>query len=140
MKTKILILLLFSLCATSCRSTKITSTNEAEERSFSGEKDKQVEIVFVEKTDSVIIQTKGDTVFYDRWRTRYIDRIKADTLIKTDTTYISRIELVTKEKSLSWWQKIQIKGFWILFVAFLLIAGYTILKWYLKIRKIRVNS
>lgn len=40
--------------------------------------------------DSVIIHAKGDTVFKDRWRTEWKDRIIHDTVNHTDTVYIEK--------------------------------------------------
>lgn len=40
--------------------------------------------------DSVIIHEKGDTVFKDRWRTEWKDRIIHDTVNHTDTVYIEK--------------------------------------------------
>jgi len=56
-----------------------------------------------------MIKIRGDTVFYDRWRTDYQFRIKTDTLIRADTVLITETATITKtvteKQPLSWWQK-----------------------------------
>ena len=57
--------------------------------------------------DSVYIHSKGDTVWFEKWHTKYIDRwkevIKVDTLIKTDSIQVP----YPVEKKLSRWQQIK---------------------------------
>lgn len=56
--------------------------------------------------DSIYIREKGDTVFVERWRTQYSDRVR------TDTLYVDRVREVQVpypvEKELTWWQKVKI--------------------------------
>lgn len=72
--------------------------------------------------DSVFIseKVKGDTVYVDRFKYRYIykDKYQTDTLICEvhDTTSVE----VKVEKSLSWGQKIKIDAFWWLIGAVIL--------------------
>ena len=69
--------------------------------------------------DSVFIseKVKGDTVYVDRFKYRYIykDKYQTDTLICEvhDTTSVE----VKVEKSLSWGQKTKINAFWWLITA-----------------------
>lgn len=59
--------------------------------------DTLVEYVNVENNiysaDSVVIETRGDTVFKDAWRIRYRDRMKTDTIVrvKCDTIRLERV-------------------------------------------------
>lgn len=56
-----------------------------------------VDSVFIYNTDSVIVKDNGDTVFIEKWRTRYVDKIK----LRTDTIYTERVRTekeVVKEK------------------------------------------
>lgn len=86
----------------------------------------------VYRHDSVIIYTKGDTVFKDRWKilTEYQDRwrdrwrteIVHDTIVRIDSL------TVTKEKQLTRWQSIQIWGGRVFFVIMLGIAAIIALK------------
>lgn len=49
--------------------------------------------------DSVMVTMKGDTVYRDRWQTKlrylYINKVKTDTLIRTDTV---RVSVVASDK------------------------------------------
>lgn len=55
--------------------------------------------------DSIVIQSKGDTIFRDRWHTEYKDRLLRD------TTYIYRTDSVQVpypvERDLTWWQNVK---------------------------------
>lgn len=55
--------------------------------------------------DSVVIQSKGDTIFRDRWHTLYKDRLLRD------TTYIYRTDSIQVpypiERELTWWQSMK---------------------------------
>lgn len=55
--------------------------------------------------DSIVIQSKGDTVFCDRWRTEYKDRCIRDTtyIDKTDSFQVPYLV----EKKLTWWQNVK---------------------------------
>lgn len=56
-----------------------------------------IDSVLVYNHDSVIVKEKGDTVYVERWKTRYIDKIK----IRTDTIFTERVRTereVVKEK------------------------------------------
>ncbi|WP_106832326.1 hypothetical protein [Parabacteroides pacaensis] len=51
--------------------------------------------------DSIIMREKGDTVFIDRWRYLYKDRLVTDTLLVNDTIRVP----YSVEKELTRWQK-----------------------------------
>ena len=57
--------------------------------------------------DSVFIHAKGDTVWYEKWHTKYIDRwkevVRTDTLIKNDSIQVP----YPVEKKLSRWQQVK---------------------------------
>lgn len=55
--------------------------------------------------DSIVIQSKGDTVFHDRWHTLYKDRFVHDTtyIYKTDSIQVP----CPVEKKLTWWQSMK---------------------------------
>ena len=56
--------------------------------------------------DSVFIHSKNDTVWYEKWHTKYIDKVryelKTDTLIKKDSIQVP----YPVEKPLTKWQQI----------------------------------
>lgn len=66
--------------------------------------------------DSIYIREwiKGDTVFVDRFRDRYVyrDRWRDSILVQRDTTVINHTKEVKVEKPLNAWQKFRIGGFW----------------------------
>lgn len=53
--------------------------------------------------DSVLVKEKGDTVWLEKWHTKYIERVK------TDTTYIEKSDTIREpypvEKALTWKQR-----------------------------------
>lgn len=59
--------------------------------------------------DSTYIHEKGDTVWYERWHTKYIERETHDTIFQHRIDSIPKPYPVEKrvevEKPLSWWQK-----------------------------------
>lgn len=61
--------------------------------------------------DSVAVWQKGDTVYRERWRTKYADRyvykVLQDTMIKTDTVRVSYPVV----KTLTKWEKAKDKYF-----------------------------
>lgn len=83
--------------------------------------------------DSVYIRDRGDSIFVDRWHTRYIDRLRVDSFLRIDTIR----EPYPVEKVLSKWQqtKMDIGGWAIGAISgiFLLGIGYGIYKF------IRIN-
>lgn len=49
--------------------------------------------------DSVHIKERGDTVFYERWHTKYVDKLRIDTLYQSRTDSIPvPYEVIKKEK------------------------------------------
>lgn len=66
--------------------------------------------------DSVYIKEwmKGDTVYIDRYRDRYIykDRWRDSISVRVDSVAVETIKEVKVEKPLSWWQKAKIGAFW----------------------------
>ena len=56
--------------------------------------------------DSIYIHQKGDTIFSEKFRTKYIERIKNDTVLKNDTIFQEKIKIEIKEVNrLNWLQK-----------------------------------
>lgn len=67
----------------------------------------RIDSIFIQKTDSVRIVNKGDTVYFESWRTLFKDRIKTDTLIVKqyeEKPFPVKIP-VEVEKKLNWWQR-----------------------------------
>ena len=68
------------------------------------------------RKDSVYVKEwmKGDTVYIDRFRDRYIykDRWRDSIRVVRDSVAFETIKEVKVEKPLSWWQKARIGSFW----------------------------
>ena len=136
MKTKnklilslILILLLLLLMA-SCTTTKhITTTTQPE-----------VKIEYITKIDTTILYdsifitnfTKHDTVFIQKFKYKYKEKIKIDTLYRVDTVPIVVVQEVEKRVEVipNYYKKIN-KYFWGLLC---LICAYVIIRLRLKIK------
>lgn len=66
--------------------------------------------------DSIYIRewVKGDTVYVDRFRDRYLyrDRWRDSILVKVDSVAVERTKEVKVEKPLNAWQRFRIGAFW----------------------------
>lgn len=66
----------------------------------------QKDSIFVK--DSVLIESKGDTVWYQKWHTKYIDRwhevVRIDSFVKRDSIQVP----YPVEKKLTKWQQVKI--------------------------------
>ena len=78
--------------------------------------------------DSVYIREwmKGDTVFVDRYRDRYVfrDRWRDSIRVQVDSFAVERVKEVQVEKPLSWGKRAKIGAFWWLVSALILCAGW----------------
>lgn len=111
---RIIIFLMAGICLVSCATARFQPITDT----YSGEV--RVDSVFV--LDSVyidrirIVKEKADTVYVTDWKTeykyKYIDRVKIDTLVLTQTETITETKLV--EKELTSWQNFRLKAFWYL--------------------------
>lgn len=74
--------------------------------------------------DSVYVRDRGDSVFVDRWHTRYIDRLRVDSFLRTDTIRepypVEKIVYVNKT---AWYQDVLI---WIGLAALAVLIGWLI--------------
>ena len=70
----------------------------------------------VHTRDSVYIREwmKGDTVYIDRYRDRFVyrDRWRDSIRVKVDSVTVERTKEVKVEKPLNAWQRFKIGGFW----------------------------
>ena len=80
------------------------------------------------RRDSVYIREwmKGDTVFVDRYRDRYVyrDRWRDSIRVQVDSFAVERVKEVQVEKPLSWGKRAKIGAFWWLVSALILCAGW----------------
>ena len=74
--------------------------------------------VYLYERDSIFVHEKRDTVFVERWKTRYKDvlKIQKDTVIDTKTdVQVQRVEVTPRFAKFCYW--------WFGVSAFLLVAG-----------------
>lgn len=105
MRYYILLLALFGLCLTSCRTQK-------EVQYFTIERvKKQIDTVRIYNTDTIrdsVVITYTDSIRYaDRWHTKIVTRVQYETKMQTDTLYQEHNNTIVKEvaKPLKWWQR-----------------------------------
>ena len=78
----------------------------------------KLDSVYLYERDSIFVHEKRDTVFVERWKTRYKDvlKIQRDTVIDTKTeVQVQRVEVTPRFAKFCYW--------WFGISAFLLIAG-----------------
>jgi hypothetical protein len=82
--------------------------------------------------DSVYIREwmKGDTVFVDRFRDRYVyrDRWRDSVRVQVDSFVVERVKEVQVEKHLSWGKRAKIAAFWWLVAAVAALGAWTFRK------------
>ena len=78
----------------------------------------KLDSVYLYERDSIFVHAKKDTVFVERWKTRYKDvlKIQRDTVIDMHTeVQVQRVEVTPRFAKFCYW--------WFGITAFLLIAG-----------------
>ena len=66
-------------------------------------------------SDSVIIETKGDTVFNTKIKYKYINKLIKDTVNIRDSVYIEKpIEVIKEVNRLTKWQRWRLNFLWVL--------------------------
>ena len=78
----------------------------------------KLDSVYLYERDSIFVHEKRDTVFVERWKTRYKDvlKIQKDTVIDTKTeVQVQRVEVTPRFAKFCYW--------WFGITAFLLVAG-----------------
>ena len=67
-------------------------------------------------SDSVLIKTKGDTVYNTKIKYRYINKLVRDTVNRFDSVYVEKpIEIVKEVNRLTKWQRWRLNFLWVLF-------------------------
>lgn len=81
--------------------------------------------------DSVTIREKGDTVYRDRWRVEYRERVLRD------TAYIARNDTITNvvevERALSWWERTRMAAGDVALLGLVVLLSYMIFRYGTKI-------
>lgn len=56
--------------------------------------------------DSVHVREKGDSVIIDRWHKEYVDRLRVDSFIRTDSIQVPYpVDKIVEVNRLYWWQE-----------------------------------
>ena len=86
--------------------------------------------------DSITIKEKGDSVWIERWHTKYVDRLRTDTVIShvRDSIPYPVPEPYPVPAELTWWDKTLIKLGWAMMAVIVLIIIKIIVK--LKFKKL----
>lgn len=81
--------------------------------------------------DSVTIREKGDTVYRDRWRVEYRERVLRD------TAYIERNDTITNvvevERELTWWERTRMAAGDVALLGLVVLLIYLILRYGTKV-------
>lgn len=82
--------------------------------------------------DSIYIKDRGDTVWIERWHTKYVERLRTDTLIehRADTVSVPVEVQVEVPRRLTWWQQTRIHAGELLFALLIGAAAFSV--WRLK--------
>ena len=108
----ILLLLALSACKTVAPCIPETITIDSVRVEY------KLDSVYLYERDSIFVHEKRDTVFVERWKTRYKDvlKIQRDTVIDTKTdVQVQRVEVTPRFAKFCYW--------WFGVSAFILIAG-----------------
>lgn len=86
--------------------------------------------------DSIHVRERGDTVWMERWHTKYIERLRHDTLYRARIDSIPVPYPVEKlvPRQLTWWQRTRIHLANIVLLVLLFYAGTRLWKFYKKLR------
>ena len=84
--------------------------------------------------DSIHVKEKGDTVWMEKWHTKYVEKVSHDTtyVSKTDSVPVPYPVTENVEKSLSWWQKMRLWLGNMMLLAIVALTGYGGWKMYKK--------
>lgn len=117
----IVVLLLFLLC--SCKQVEYVTVEKV-----------RVDTTYVNKVqkdsvwmhDSVYVKEKGDSVWIERWHTRYETKEVHDTLYKArvDSIPVPYWKIKEVAAELSWWQKLRLWLGNVMLVGLLALVGY----------------
>ena len=84
--------------------------------------------------DSIYVRDRGDTVWIERWHTRWRERLLADTVYVAKCDTLTKTETITeyREKELTWWQKTKMGAGVLLMVLMAIAAIVLVGRWHLK--------
>lgn len=86
--------------------------------------------------DSVYIERRGDTVYQDRWHTRWRELVRHDTAYVERRDSVSYPVVVEVEKPRSWLQRAEISIYRIVIILLLVFAGWYTVRRLLWVRRL----
>ena len=123
---------LLALCVNSCRSIPQTMQNQTQKRDSIITK---TDSCYVYEKDSIYIDRGSDTIYVERVSMRYRDRLRCDTMIRSDTMIVSQLEMVEVEKEFNTLQKSLIGSGIVLWLICLIIITIFIYKIFRRVSK-----
>ena len=90
---------------------------------------------YVYEKDSIYIDRGSDTIYVERVSVRYRDRLRCDTMIRSDTMIVSQLEMVEVEKEFNTLQKSLIGSGIVLWLICLIIITIFIYKIFRRVSK-----
>lgn len=82
----------------------------------------------VHVTDSIFVREKGDTLYMERWHTKYIEKLRVDTLYECKTDTVCREVEVVREKAVPLRKKLWYVSLGGYFTALLGLVVYSVLR------------
>ena len=86
--------------------------------------------------DSIYIERRGDTVYQDRWHTRWREMVRHDTAYIERRDSVSYPVVVEVEKPRSWLQRAEISIYRIVIILLLVFAGWYTVRRFLWVRRL----
>lgn len=131
----IILLIVASLLFSSCKTIQYVPV-ETIKTEYKVKTDTFIQKDSVIYHDSVYIHSKGDTVWYEKWHTKYKDRvvtkIVTDTIIKTDSIQVP----YPVERKLTKWERVKMDAGGISIVVCFVVVFMLVIGFVLKSRKI----
>ena len=127
-------LIVLAVLLTSCKSVEYIKVPEYHTE-YKTKIDTFIQKDSVYLKDSVYIHAKGDTIWYEKWHTQYVDkwkeRIKVDTLMRTDSVAVP----YPVTRKLNRWEKFKMEFGGIMLgvsLALLIAIAIIIVRWMMK--------
>ena len=132
-----IILILVLIFLSSCKTIEVTKDKTVIDSTKNTSKEiiTKHDSIYIYHRDSIFIKQKNDTVFIEKWNTKIERLIKRDTVIKIDTIYQDKKQIITEYQVETKTETIYVKWlFWLgLAIPVVLYIAYRLLRSYLKV-------
>ena len=132
-----IILILVLIFLSSCKTIEVTKDKTVVDSTKNTSKEiiTKHDSIYIYHRDSIFIKQKNDTVFIEKWNTKIERLIKRDTVIKIDTIYQDKKQIITEYQVETKTETIYVKWlFWLgLAIPVVLYIAYRLLRSYLKV-------